>query len=235
MGAVGQVDLSHPLSYRLLGDRGWEEISLYDADRCLWSRNLHREEGFSDKSVRLRFGGARIKDRYRAAYWSGVITVTGATILDIQGVGFDHPEQVAWRKGATAIGFSTATHGDIDGIELTLSSLINCHIEVHADITGYAKVGDPLKLPPHVHAPSVSLTVSGNDLIVQEREVLDIPGVELQLSLERITGRVLPRDVAGEIDIASLVLEAGREHPLFITARQQDQSRVWTSPLFLSL
>ena len=27
----------------------------------------------------------------------------------------------------------------------------------------------------------------------------------------------------------------GREHPLFICARQRDQSRVWTSALFLTL
>ncbi|MDL2403558.1 hypothetical protein [Rhizobium mayense] len=42
----------------------------------------------------------------------------------------------------------------------------------------------------------------------------------------------LSRDLAGEISLHELELDPGREHPLFITARQRDQSRIWTSPLF---
>jgi hypothetical protein len=44
----------------------------------------------------------------------------------------------------------------------------------------------------------------------------------------------LPRDVDGKIALTELALEKGREHPLFITARQRDQSRVWTSAVFLT-
>jgi hypothetical protein len=233
MGEAGELDPAAPLAYRLLGDNGWEEISLYDADRCIWSRNLHEETGFSNQRLRIRFGGARIKDRYRAAYWDGEIKVTGVPILNLQAFGFDHPEQSAWRKGATAIGFRTATHGDIDGVELTLSQLAGARIKVNAAITGYAKVGDPLQPPPHVHAPSVSLEVSGSDLLVQGSVALEIPGVELRLCVERVTDQALPRDIAGELDIAPLDLDEEREHALFLTARQKDQSRIWTSPLFL--
>ena len=235
MGEAGTLDLNAPIAYRLLGDQGWEEISLFDADRCIWSRNLHEEVGFSNQRVRIRFGGARIKDRYRAAYWDGEIKITGVPILDLQAFGFDHPEQSAWRKGATAIGFRTATHGDVDGVELTLSELAGAKIEVTAAITGYAKVGDPLQPPPHAHAPTVSLAVSGSDLLAQGSVVLEIPGVELRLCVERVTDQVLPRDVAGELDIAALNLNQGCEHPLFLTARQKDQSRIWTSPLFVQL
>jgi hypothetical protein len=64
---------------------------------------------------------------------------------------------------------------------------------------------------------------------------LDIPGIELQLSVERIADVNLPRDVSGAIDLASLALKPGRERPLFLTARQRGQSRVWSSPLFLAL
>jgi hypothetical protein len=39
----------------------------------------------------------------------------------------------------------------------------------------------------------------------------------------------------GKIELAPLNLQPGREHPLFICARQRDQSRVWTSALFLTL
>lgn len=233
MGEVGKLDRSAPIAYRLLGDNGWEEISLYDADRCIWNRNLHDELGFSSQRLRIRFGGARIKDRYRAAYWDGKIKVTGVPILDLQAFGFDHEEQNAWRKSATTIGFRTATHGDIDAIELTVRQLAGAEIEVEAAIAGYAKIGDPMQPPPHIHAPHVSLSVSGNELLASGCIELQIPGVELRLVIERVTDLALPRDIAGQIDVSSLNLDLEREHPLFLTARQRDQSRIWTSPLFL--
>jgi hypothetical protein len=235
MGEVVAADPAQPLVYRLLGDKGWEEVSLYDADRRLWTRNLHEEAGFSNRRMRLRFGGARIKDRYRAAYWQGEIVVTGAALLGHRGVGFDHPEQCAWRKDATTIGFQSATHGDVDGVELSLSDLAGSRIDVRANLYGYVKVGDPLQPPPHIDAPSVNLSVSGCELLASGAINLDIPGVELRISLECVTEKTLARDLEGEIHIDALKLEKGREHPLFITARQTDQSRIWTSPLFLSL
>jgi hypothetical protein len=54
------------------------------------------------------------------------------------------------------------------------------------------------------------------------------------VSVERIGAGTLPRELAGSIALAELALEPGREHPLFITAQQRDQSRVWTSALFLT-
>ncbi|WP_240539695.1 hypothetical protein [Rhizobium sp. CCGE 510] len=233
MGEVFDVEPETPLSYRLLGHAGWEEVELYDGDRVVWRRNLHAEAGLSERSLRIRFGGARIKDRYRAAYWSGEVAVTGAALLDVRGVGFDHPEQSVWRTGLGKLGFRTATHGDVDGIELTLSDLNDAHITIAADLHGYSKIGDPLQPPPHVHAPEARLEVSGKDLIAKGSVTLDLPGVELRLIVERVTDRPLPRDLGGEISLQELALDPERDHPLFITARQRDQSRIWTSPLFL--
>ncbi len=63
---------------------------------------------------------------------------------------------------------------------------------------------------------------------------LDLPGVELQLALEAITDAALPRNVSGTISLEELNLERGREHPLFLAARERDQARIWTSPLILT-
>ncbi len=63
--------------------------ALYDGDRICWERHLHSEAGLSERKLRLRIGGARIKDRYRGAYWTGNISVTGAALLDVEGFGFD--------------------------------------------------------------------------------------------------------------------------------------------------
>lgn len=233
MGEVGPADPAQPIAYRLLGRSGWEEIELWDGDRLVWRRDLHAEAGYGDRHLRLRVGGARIKDRYRGAYWSGRLCVAGAALLDFRGVGFDHPEQTVWREGLGVLGLRTVTHGDTDGVELTLSALANATIAFEADIHGYVKVGDPLHPPPHVHAPTVRLEASGRELIEKGSLAVDLPGVELRASIERISSLPLPRGVSGEIPLAELGLQAGREHPLFLTARERDQSRIWTSPLFL--
>lgn len=222
------------LDYRLLGDHGWESLQVFDGDSLVWERDLHAEAGLSDQHVRLRLGGARIKDRYRGAYWNGTVTVTGASIRHIRGFGFDHPEQACWRQGTTGIALRTVTHGDTDSIELTLSQLADTSIRVDLGIGTYVKVGDPLNPPANPHAPGAVLEVTGAELLAAGHVGRVLPGAELEVSLERITAAPLPREVSGRIGLAALALEPGREHPLFLTARQRDQSRVWTSALFVT-
>lgn len=234
MGEVCDTDGRTPLSYRLLGEAGWESVRLFRGDQCIWERDLHQELGWSGTRVRIRVGGARVKDRYRGAYWDGSIEVLGTSILAVDAHGFDHPEQTTWREDATTLRFKTATHGDTDSIELTLGALREARITVKAHIDGYVKVGNPLKRQPFVHAPEVEVSVSGADLLARGRLQEELPGTELTLSIEPITEQALPRELAGEVAIAGLGLEADKEHPLFITARQRDQSRVWTSALFLT-
>jgi len=235
MGEVCQADTGTPLRYHLLGDQGWESVRLFRGDQCVWQRNLHEESGLAATRVRIRVGGARIKDRYRGAYWDGRVEVTGSTINAIDTHGFDHPEQTCWRDGPTSLSFKTVTHGDTDSIELTLGALASARITIKARIDGYVKVGSPLKRQPFVHAPEVELAVSGAQLLAEGHLEEFLPGTELTLSIERITDQPLPREVNGEIDMGALGLESGKEHPLFITARQRDQSRVWTSALFVTL
>lgn len=234
MGEVARADPSGTVDYRLVGQGGWEEVELWDGDRRVWRRDLHAEVGYGDQHVRLRVGGARIKDRYRGAYWSGRISVTGAALLDFKGVGFDHPEQGVWREGLGVLGLRTATHGDSDGVELVLSNLADASMSFEAAIHGYVKVGDPLAPPPHAHAPTVRLRAGGRELMESGSVGVDLPGVEMRVSIERVSAAGLPRDLSGQIRLPDLGLEADREHPLFLTARERDQSRIWTSPLFLS-
>ncbi|OAV51491.1 hypothetical protein A6U98_01510 [Rhizobium sp. WYCCWR10014] len=137
--------------------------------------------------------------------------------------------------GLGTLGFRTATHGDVDGIELKLSDLRDARIVVAAKLHGYSKIGEALQPPPHVHAPEVFLEARGSELIAKSSISVDLQGVELRLLLERVTDRPLPRDLSGEIPLPGLGLSHGRQHPLFLTARQRDQSRIWTSPLFMTV
>ncbi|GLK88898.1 hypothetical protein [Pseudomonas turukhanskensis] len=235
MGDVVAAAAGQTLDYRLLGDAGWEQVELFDGEQCIWSRNLHEEAGLSSRRVRVRLGGARIKDRYRGAYWSGEIEIIGAVINGFQFLGADHPEQTVWRKNATTLAFRTDTNGDTDSLEIELSQLAGARISLNSRVDSYVKVGDPLQPHPHVHAPTVSVQVLGSQLLERGAVIEKLAGAELQVALERITEQALPREVEGLIDVDSLNLAPGREHPLFITARQRDQSRVWTSALFVTL
>ncbi|MDR2637443.1 MAG: DUF3604 domain-containing protein [Zoogloeaceae bacterium] len=235
MGDVLHVTDETTLNYRLLGDAGWEHIELFRGEQSLWSRNLHAEAGLSPRRIRLRLSGARIKDRYRGAYWNGEISITGATINAFRFLGADHPEQVVWRKDATTLALRTSTNGDTDSLEIDISQLASARITLHCRIDSYIKVGDPLEPQPHPHAPTVTLELTGEQLLSAGAIVTPLPGVELQVALEQLSDAPLPRDVSGHIALADLGLEKGREHPLFISARQRDQSRVWTSALFVTL
>jgi hypothetical protein len=234
MGEVLTAGADARLDYRLLGDQGWESVTLYDGAQEIWSRNLHQEAGLAAGRIRLRLGGARVHERYRGAYWSGTIRVTGAVVRDFSAHGLDHPEQTAWRQDATTIAFRTSTSGDTDSIELDLSTLAGARIEVHSRIDSYIKVGDPLEPQAYIHAPEAVLSLSGEELLAAAGIERKLPGAELSVAVERISAGALPRAIVGAIPLAELKLEPGREHPLFITARQRDQSRVWTSALFLT-
>jgi hypothetical protein len=105
----------------------------------VWQRDLHREAGLAGGRIRLRLGGARVHERYRGAYWSGTIRVTGAVVRDFSAYGLDHPEQTVWRQDATTIAFRTSTSGDTDSIELDLSTLAGARIEVYRASTAISR------------------------------------------------------------------------------------------------
>lgn len=234
MGSDGVLDRTGALDLRLLGDAGWEEIAIHDADRAVWRHDLHAQAGLSTRHVRIRIGGARIKDRYRGAWWTGEIRVSGTAILDAAGFGFDHPEQRLWRKDTNTIGFATVTNGDADSIELSLGNLVDATISLNVAIHGYVKIGDPLHPPAHTDLPEMSLVTTGAALLAGEQSIVDGGGAELFATIEPVTAADLPRDVALSVPTADLDLTPASEHRLFLTARQRDQSRVWTSALFLT-
>ncbi|WP_223881552.1 hypothetical protein [Affinibrenneria salicis] len=234
MGDVAPWDVAVPLSYRLLGDAGWESLTLYDGASALWSRDLHQELGRSARHVRVRLGGARIRDRYRGACWRGTIDITGTPINHFALVGADHPEQTVWRAGHTQIALRTDTNGDSDCIEIGVGALRDAALHIRLTIDGYVKVGDARTPQPHAFAPTFETEVKGADLLARGKIGFSLAGVELEVEIEAITAAALPIEVAGEIELSRLTMADKKEHALFLSARQKDQSRVWTSALFLT-
>jgi hypothetical protein len=220
------------LSYRLLGSAPWDQVALHDHTGVIWERNLLREAGLSRRRFRLRWGGARIKDRYRAAKWSGVLTITNAVIHSIKTYGFEHPEETAWRKGATEIVFNSETYGDADIIEIDASGLPDAQISIEGTIGEHQKIGDPRAHSGFVHRPTFKWDVTGAELFETGELRRDLGGEGLFLALERLTDAALPLEISGEIEVEARNGPHGFR-PVYISARQIDDEKVWTSPLFI--
>ena len=220
------------LDYRFLGEAGWEEFTAHDHTGEIWRRDLHAELGHSERLVRLRWGGARIRDRYRWAAWEGRIRILNGTIRRIVPRGFEHTEETAWRAGPTEIAFRSDTYGDSDAIEIDIGDLAQCRLLIEGTIGGFVKVGDPRRPAPFVHAPDFHWECTGRELLERGALRLDLGGTELFLALERLTERTLPRDVAGTIEIAPENAAFGHR-PVYLSGRQRDGSRVWSSAHFM--
>jgi len=220
------------IDYRFLGDAGWDEVVAYDHTGMIWRRDLQQELGYSDRKIRFRWGGARVKDRYRWAAWKGKITITNAVINDFAGRGFEHIEETCWRQSATEVGFKSDTYGDVDAIELDVSQLATAKIRVEGTIDAYVKVGDPLKGNPFVHCPTFSWELTGAELLAQGRMSEDLPGIEMLLAFERMSDTPAPRDVSGRLSVDPKNGPHGHR-PVYLLARQIDDAKIWTSALFI--
>ena len=221
------------VNYRFLGDVGWDELVAYDHTGEIWRRDLQQELGYSDRKIRFRWGGARVKDRYRWAAWKGKITITNAVINDFRGLGFEHIEETCWRENATTVGFKSDTYGDVDAIEMDVSHLATATIRVEGTIDGYVKVGDPLKGNPFVHCPTFTWEISGKELLEASRLKKDLPGVDMFLGLERMSDWDAPRDVSGQFEVSANNGPHGHR-PVYMVARQVDDAKVWTTALFIN-
>ena len=221
------------IDYRFLGDAGWDEIIACDHNGPFWRRNLQQELGYSSRKVRFRWGGARVKDRYRWAVWKGTITITNAVINDFAGRGFEHIEETCWRESATTVGFKSDTYGDIDAIELDVSHLATAVIRVEGTIDGYVKVGDPLKGNPFVHCPTFSWELTGEELMAQGNVRKDLPGIDMFLGFDRMSDVAAPRDISGTLDVEPKNGAHGFR-PVYFVAHQVDDAKVWTSALFIT-
>jgi hypothetical protein len=220
------------IDYRFLGSSGWDEIAAYDHGGRIWHRDLQREAGYSARRIRVRWGGARIPDRYRWAEWRGTVSVINGTINGFAGGGFEHQEESVWRAGPTDIGFRTDTYGDSDCVVIDVSNLDHCRIRVAGRIDSYAKVGDPLGGNPFVHCPTFEWDVTGAELLSAGNLRRELGGAELFLAIERIADESMPREVSGTLEIEPRNSAHGFR-PVYFYGRQVDDAKVWTSAMFI--
>ena len=221
------------INYRFLGLQGWDEIMAFDHTGQIWHRDLQKETGYGERKIRIRWGGARIPDRYRWAEWRGTVSIVNGTINAFAGGGFEYPEESCWRAGPTDIGFRTDTYGDSDSVVVDVSNLKHCRIRIHGRIDSYVKVGDPTAGNPFVHCPTFDWEVSGAQLLASNGRLrLELGGCELFLAVERIADDPTPRDISGTLEVKP---ENGPNgfRPVYFYGRQTDDAKVWTSAMFI--
>jgi hypothetical protein len=170
----------------------------------------------SDALVRIRWGGARHKDRYRWATWTGRLTVAGSSIDHVTPWAATHPEQLFTRDG-DEISWHTQTFGSDIGVIVRLADLADARLQIH---TGVKEDG-----------LEAGLSVTGAELLAGGNREIAVGGLNLTLRVERITDpAALPITVNGKLTID---LPPG-DSAVYLRARQSDGHQVWTSPLFLN-
>ncbi|ETS75917.1 hypothetical protein PFICI_12861 [Pestalotiopsis fici W106-1] len=233
------------LKYQFYGNEGFESIEAWDATGKIFHRDLQREASEStparsrQKKIRVKWGGARLYDRYREAVWKGSILVSGAAISHVQPFGgvLDNPEELIKLASETQVVFETHTSGDFDGVDIYFkeSSASPTSISVTGHLGGYVKVGNALNGNPHKSQPTFSLTTSAAEAGQSGGKQISIKGgAELFASVEHLVDAPLPRRVEGEFSIAPSVHAAGDEQAIYFVGREHNGGKVITSPVFVT-
>jgi hypothetical protein len=203
------------LSYELYGDAPWEELVLLDAEGELLRRDLMAERGHAADLVRVRFGGARHRDRYRWASWTGSAEVRGAGLLAAEPWAFVHPEQTLAVEG-DAVRWEAQTFGNDVGAVLRLGAGAEAEIAIEAEVAEDGR---------------------RESFVVRRAELAagpvrrELGGAGLHVTVEPLTPATdLPLSVSGEL---AIVPPPG-ESAVYLHARQADGHEVWTSPLFFT-
>jgi hypothetical protein len=231
MGDELEVD-GEPIvaSYALFGDAPWEELTVCDTEGVLLRRRLVDEVGLGTSAnpasgdgagpttgatadlVRVSWGGARHRDRYRWATWTGSVDVGGAELLGAEPWAFLHPEQEL----------------SVDGARLRWSAR-----------TFGGDVGAVLRLGPGDAELAIEARVAEDDRVERftvRREELDagpvrrdLGGAGLHVTVERVAAPAdLPLTLAGELTLDP----PSGDSAVYLHARQANGHEVWTSPLF---
>lgn len=202
--------------YALYGTTGWDDVAVYDSAGPIWRRDLHAEAGLSDGWVRVRWGGARHRDRYRWATWSGRLRVDGTAIDDVIPWATTHPEQTIAVQDS-GVSWRTTTYGSDIGFLIRLADLGRARFELETTV--------------HEEDLRARVSLSGQELADQRHHDVAVGALNLRVRLERIADpEALPTAVTGEVNLR---LPDGNS-AIYLRANQFDGHQVWTSPLFVT-
>lgn len=204
------------IEYALYGTTGWDDVAVYDSAGLIWHRDLHAEVGLSRDLVRIRWGGARHRDRYRWATWSGGLRIDGTAVEDVIPWAITHPEQIIDSDGPT-VAWDTKTYGSDIGFVVRLADLSRARFEFDTTV--------------REEKLSASAILSGADLMAEGHRDITVGALNLRFRVERIADpKALPTTATGGLN---LHLPEGNS-AIYLRGNQFDGHQVWTSPLFVT-
>ncbi|KAK1756400.1 hypothetical protein QBC47DRAFT_444908 [Echria macrotheca] len=229
------------LDYRFYGSAGFSSVEAWDASGLIFQRDCQRgaetEQEPKKKILRVRWGGARLYDRYREAVWQGAILVDGTVITKARPFGGvpDNPADQVRQASETQVVFDTRTSGDFDGVDIFLDddqALVSVTITGH--IGGYVKVGHALQGNPHTPQPRFSLFGETGELGKAGGKTIDIAGgVDLFVSAELVQDVPLPTRVQGRFELKANAHDSGHHRAVYFVGREYSGGKVITSPIFV--
>lgn len=234
---------SFRLDYAFYGESGFSSIEAYDSSGSIFHRDLQHEAAkLSDSTpltwttARIKWGGARLYDRYREAVWDGRIHCDGATILATHPFGGASyvPEEKVSQIGPDSVVFQTHTSGDFDGVNLSFApGSLPKKIFITGGLGGYVKVGDALRGNAHKAQPRFELEASWDEALIPGGKEIEINGgADLFVKIEIVSSEPLPKRIEGSLDL-KLDGTSGQRAVYFV-GREWDGGKVLTSPLFFS-
>ncbi|KAI0470450.1 hypothetical protein GGR56DRAFT_668196 [Xylariaceae sp. FL0804] len=242
---VARADEPVVLTYSFYGDNGFSSIEAWDGTGQIFSRNLleevvrcHPQPEQINEKIRVRWGGARLYDRYREAVWEGSILVAGAEISHMRPFGgvLDSPEDVVAAASESQVVFRTRTSGDFDGVDIFFrsDSARPSSITVTGTLGGYVKLGDVLAGNSHRAQPGFSLVATTQEVYRQGGKRIDLEGgVGLFVSVDVVADLPTPTQVRGRFTLSPSSREAGDEQAVYFVGREYSGGKVITSPIFI--
>lgn len=230
------------LNYRFYGASGFSSIEAWDGSGKIFHRDLQQEASetapnSTQRKLRVKWGGARLYDRYREAVWHGSILVSGAAISHVEPFGgvSDNTEDVIKLASESQVVFDTRTSGDFDGVDIFFSgSNMPSSVTVTGLLGGYVKVGNALNGNPHKPQPEFSLFATGKEVGIAGGKQLSIKGgAELFVSVETLLDVSLPRRVEGEFLAHSDTQSSDKSWAVYFVGREFSCGKVITSPVFI--
>ena len=232
------------LFYSIYGAAGFASVEAWDGRGKIWRRDLEEEASSGllvgpKRKLRIKWGGARLYDRYREAVWRGSILITGAAVDFIKPFGgvTENPEDQIVLLSPSQITFATRTSGDFDGVEIFLRETDNLptSVTVSGRLDGYVKVGDALIGNPHVPQSDFQLLAVGGELQEDGCKILNIKGgADLFVSIELVADVELPRRVDGAFSLDVSQRHSAGEQAVYLVGREYTGGKVITSPIFIT-
>jgi hypothetical protein len=206
VGSTKKDKIALLINYR--GTSPLDRLEIYNKDEIIhaYYPEIKQNKG---KTVKIIWGGSKVKGRRRAFDWGGGLQVKDANIESLKKINFYNKNN--WvEKNKNILNWKGMTTGGIQGLVLHLSE-DNGNINID------------------VNEEKISLAIPE---IVQTSRVYDMGGLDAQLEIYQTTPDNKPQNLDLIRDIAEHLKKG--INPIYIKVVQKDGHMAWTSPLYIN-